>query len=214
MGTKAFRNVRLLCAIAMLSFVWPAVAQVKKPASASRSKERLARISVTAATPSRSGISFGKRFAVVVNAERSHVPTDVTFFQDGYSATRGATTRFVSGEFRYVPVTYKNASHPTSSSVPTHAAHNQIPPVIRMMTLSVGSEFRDQCIGIRRLQLTPQIWVRGLELAQHPPIVWCLPIDATIPRDMRQQQGGVCCLRRWRRLWSTKNRERHTLDDR
>ena len=38
------------------------------------------------------------------------MPTDVTFFEDGYSATRGATTRFVSGEFRYVPVTYKRVS--------------------------------------------------------------------------------------------------------
>ena len=46
----------------------------------------------------------------MVNAERSHVPTDVTFFDDGYSATRGATTRFVSGEFRYVPVTFKRLS--------------------------------------------------------------------------------------------------------
>jgi hypothetical protein len=46
----------------------------------------------------------------VVNAERSHVPTDVTFFENGYSAFRGATTRFISGEFRYVPVTYKRIS--------------------------------------------------------------------------------------------------------
>jgi hypothetical protein len=56
------------------------------------------------------GLWFGSRFGAVVNAERSHIPTDVTFFADGYSATRGATTRFVSGEFRYVPVTYKRLS--------------------------------------------------------------------------------------------------------
>lgn len=56
------------------------------------------------------GISFGKRFAVVVNAERSHVPTDVTFFDHGYAATRGATTTFVSGEFRYLPITFKRLS--------------------------------------------------------------------------------------------------------
>jgi hypothetical protein len=42
--------------------------------------------------------------------ERSHVPTDITFFEDGYAATRGATTRFVSGEFRYVPITFKGVS--------------------------------------------------------------------------------------------------------
>lgn len=56
------------------------------------------------------GLSFGKRFAVVVNAERSHVPTDVTFYDDGYAATRGGTTTFVSGEFRYVPITYRRLS--------------------------------------------------------------------------------------------------------
>jgi hypothetical protein len=34
----------------------------------------------------------------------------VTFFPDGYAATRGATIRFVTGEFRYVPITYKRLS--------------------------------------------------------------------------------------------------------
>jgi len=31
-------------------------------------------------------------------------------FDDVYAATRSATTRFISGEFRYVPVTYKRLS--------------------------------------------------------------------------------------------------------
>jgi hypothetical protein len=112
MGTKAFRNVRLLFAIAVLSFVWPAVAA---------GQETGIGVSVQAAIGSHLGdggdtqsvslgVSFGQRFGVVVNAERSHVPTDVTFFADGYAATRGATTRFISGEFRYVPVTYKRIS--------------------------------------------------------------------------------------------------------
>ena len=56
------------------------------------------------------GLAFGRRFAVVVNAERSHVPTDVTFYDDGYAATRGGTTTFVSGEFRYLPITYRRLS--------------------------------------------------------------------------------------------------------
>lgn len=55
-------------------------------------------------------VMFGGRFGVVVNAERSHTPSDVTYFQDGYSASRGATTLFVSAEFRYVPVTFKRLS--------------------------------------------------------------------------------------------------------
>ena len=112
MGTKAFRNVRLLFAIAVLSFVSPAVAAAQRTGIG---------VSVQGAIGSHFGdggdtqsialgVWFGERFGVVVNAERSHVPTDVTFYEDGYAATRGATTRFVSGEFRYVPVTYKRVS--------------------------------------------------------------------------------------------------------
>ena len=37
------------------------------------------------------GVSFGEHFGVVINAERSDVPSDVTLFDGGYSATRGAT---------------------------------------------------------------------------------------------------------------------------
>ncbi len=105
-------QVRLLFAITVLSFVWPAAAA---------GQETGIGVSVQGAIGSHIGdggdaqsvslgVSFGKRFGVVVNAERSYVPTDVTLFEDGYSATRGATTRFVSGEFRYVPVTYKRIS--------------------------------------------------------------------------------------------------------
>jgi hypothetical protein len=52
------------------------------------------------------GVSFGEHFGVAVNAERSHRPTRVTYYPNGYDATRGATARFLSGEFRYVPVTW------------------------------------------------------------------------------------------------------------
>jgi hypothetical protein len=112
MMIEDFMNVRPLLAIAVLSVVSPAVAAGQDAAIG---------VFVQGAIGSHYGdggdtrsiglgISFGKRFAVVVNAERSHVPTDVTFFADGYAATRGGTTRFVSGEFRYVPVTYKRLS--------------------------------------------------------------------------------------------------------
>ena len=112
MATKAFRKVRLLFAFAALSLVWPAVAAAQETGIG---------VSVQGAIGSHIGdggdtqsiglgVSFGERFGVVVNAERSHVPTDVTFFEDGYAATRGGTTRFVSGEFRYVPITYKRLS--------------------------------------------------------------------------------------------------------
>lgn len=112
MMIKALMNVRPLFAVAALSLVSPAVAAGQDAGLG---------VFVQGAVGSHLGdggdtqsiglgISFGKRFAVVVNAERSHVPSDVTFYDDGYAATRGATTTFVSGEFRYVPVTYQRLS--------------------------------------------------------------------------------------------------------
>ncbi len=105
-------NVRLLFAVTVLSFVSSAVAAGQGTGLS---------VSVQGAIGSHIGdggdaqslslgVSFGERFGVVVNAERSYVPTEVTFFDAGYSASRGATTRFISGEFRYVPVTYKRIS--------------------------------------------------------------------------------------------------------
>lgn len=105
-------NVRPLFAIALLSLVSPAVA-AGQDAGIGVFVQGAIGSHYADGGDTRSaglGISFGKRFAVAVNAERSHVPTDVTFFDDGYAATRGGTTRFVSGEFRYVPVTYKRLS--------------------------------------------------------------------------------------------------------
>jgi hypothetical protein len=112
METKAFMRARLLLAITALSAVSPAIAAGQGTHIA---------VSVQGAVGSHLGdggdtesiglgLAFGQRFGVVVNAERSHVPSDVTFFTDGYAASRGADTRFVSGEFRYVPVTYKRLS--------------------------------------------------------------------------------------------------------
>jgi hypothetical protein len=112
MGTKAFTNVRLLFATTVLSFVSPAVAAGQGTGIGVSVQGAIgSHIGDGGDTESLSlGVWFGEHFGVVVNAERSHVPTDVTFFDDGYAATRGATTRFVSGEFRYVPVTYKRIS--------------------------------------------------------------------------------------------------------
>jgi hypothetical protein len=112
MGKKPFRNARLLIALTVLSCVSPAIAAGQGTGVG---------VSVQGAVGSHIGdggnaqslslgVSFGEHFGVVVNAERSHVPTDVTFFENGYSTTRGATTRFISGEFRYVPITFKRIS--------------------------------------------------------------------------------------------------------
>jgi hypothetical protein len=112
MGTKALRHAGRLVAIAVLSGVSPGVV-AGQDTGVGVSVQGAAGTHLNAGGDTQSiglGISFGKRFAVGLNAERSHVPTDVTFFPDGYSATRGGSTRLVSGEFRYFPITYKRVS--------------------------------------------------------------------------------------------------------
>jgi hypothetical protein len=112
MDMKALRRLRLRFAIAALALVSPTVAAGQESGVGVFAQGALgSHLSDGGDTRSAGlGLSFGKRFAVVVNAERSHVPTDVTFFEDGYAATRGGTTTFVSGEFRYVPITYRRLS--------------------------------------------------------------------------------------------------------
>jgi hypothetical protein len=112
MGKKLFMNARLLLAATVVSFVSPAVAAAQGTGIGVSVQGALgSHIGDGGDNQSLSlGVSFGERFGVLVSAERSHVPTDVTFFEDGYSASRGATTRFVSGEFRYMPVTFKRIS--------------------------------------------------------------------------------------------------------
>lgn len=56
------------------------------------------------------GLSLGQHIEVVLNAERSYRPTSVEYFEGGYSASRGANTKFISGEFRYAPFTYRAVS--------------------------------------------------------------------------------------------------------
>jgi hypothetical protein len=53
------------------------------------------------------GISVGDRVDFLISAERSHLPTDVTRLDDRVvGTTRGGTTRFVSGEVRFFPLTF------------------------------------------------------------------------------------------------------------
>lgn len=112
MRIKHRRGAHIFVAVAMLLLSVPAAAVGQSSG---------VRVSVQAAAGSHIGdggdsqsvglgVTFGERFGVVVNAERSHRPTDVTYFQDGYSASRGATARFLSVEFRYAPVTFKRVS--------------------------------------------------------------------------------------------------------
>jgi hypothetical protein len=112
METETFRSVRLALAIAAMASLPPAV---------TAAQDTGIRVTVQGALGTHLGdggdtesigvgLAFGERFGVVVNVERSHVPSDVTFYDDGYAASRGATTRFVTGEFRYVPITWKRLS--------------------------------------------------------------------------------------------------------
>ena len=56
------------------------------------------------------GFAAGKRIDFVVSAERNHLPTAVTRFERGSSATRGGTTTFVSGEVQFLPLTFSRIS--------------------------------------------------------------------------------------------------------
>ena len=126
MATKAFRKTRLLSAIVvLLRRLAGDIGSCRTPLSASVSTGRPARTSAMAARPSRpvAGSGSGEHFGAVVNVSRSHVPSDVTYFDGGYAASRGATTRFISGEFRYMPLTAGGSRHMPASSGP-HIAPN------------------------------------------------------------------------------------------
>lgn len=58
------------------------------------------------------GVGFwpNDRIGILVGAERIHLPTVVTEFERGSSATRGGTSTFVSGEFRFVPLRVSRVS--------------------------------------------------------------------------------------------------------
>lgn len=58
------------------------------------------------------GVGFwpDDRVGIIVAAERVHLPTEVTQFERGFSATRGGTSTFVSGEFRFVPLRVSRVS--------------------------------------------------------------------------------------------------------
>lgn len=55
------------------------------------------------------GIS-SPRFDFLVSAERLHQPSEVEHFEDGFSATRRGTVRFISAEVRFSPFSFERAS--------------------------------------------------------------------------------------------------------
>ena len=98
-------KTRVLFAVAVLSLVAPAVAAGQTtPVSVQGAVG--SNVNVAGNTQSLSvGVGLGDRFDVVASAERIHLPTEVTRHEHGSSATRGGTTKFISGELRFSPVT-------------------------------------------------------------------------------------------------------------
>lgn len=63
-------------------------------------------------TDASAGVGFwpSERVGIVIGAERVHLPTEVTQFEHGFGATRGGTSTFVSGEFRFLPLRVSRVS--------------------------------------------------------------------------------------------------------
>jgi hypothetical protein len=59
-------------------------------------------------------VAFGfaptRNITVLVTAQRSHVEDRVQFFDDGFSAERGATDEIIGGEFRYAFLAHRRIS--------------------------------------------------------------------------------------------------------
>ena len=103
---------RVLFAVTILWFVAPAVAAGQGTGT---------RVTVQGAVGSQLngggdnqslavGLAFGERLEVLVSGERIHLPTEVTRFENGQSVTRHGTVKFISGELRFSPVTFKRVS--------------------------------------------------------------------------------------------------------
>ena len=103
-------KTRVLPAVAVLFLVAPAVAAGQaSPVSVQGAVG--SNLNVGGNTQSLSvGVSLGNRFDLVASAERIHLPTQVRRHEHGFSATRGGTTKFISGELRFSPVTLGRVS--------------------------------------------------------------------------------------------------------
>lgn len=55
------------------------------------------------------GLSF-RRVDFLVSAERLHQPTEVRRYENGQSVTRRGTTKFISGEIRWSPFSFRRLS--------------------------------------------------------------------------------------------------------
>jgi hypothetical protein len=98
-----------LFVVSALSLVMPAVAAGQGPISV----QATVGTHVSDRGHSESiGIGFlpHERWEIVISAERFHVPTKVSRREGTTSSRRGGTTRFISAEVRFVPVTFDRIS--------------------------------------------------------------------------------------------------------
>jgi hypothetical protein len=105
-------NARVLFASAVLSLLAPALSAAQGAVSVHGSAGTLVNESGNNQSVS-VGFSPHERWDLLINAERIHLPTEVT----GSSATRGGTSTFVSGEVRFLPLTRSRFSPYVLASV-------------------------------------------------------------------------------------------------
>jgi hypothetical protein len=106
-------NARVLFAVSVLSLVAPSVA-ASQGTGTRVSVQGAVGTDISAGGDSQSvsiGFSPNERLDILISAERFHWPTEVTRSDTtNVSATRGGTTRFISGEARFVLFTFTRIS--------------------------------------------------------------------------------------------------------
>jgi hypothetical protein len=105
-------NARALLVVTVMSCVVPAVAAGQDAGAGITIQGAVGpQINVSGNSQSLSfGFVPGERFEFLVSAERMHVPTEIRRYDYSSGVTRGGTTRFISGEVRFSPLTVKRIS--------------------------------------------------------------------------------------------------------
>jgi hypothetical protein len=101
-------RVEALVVVAVLSFLAPAIAAGQGVSIQGAAGSNIDLGGNTQAISV--GVAAGRRVEFLVSGERIHVPTKVTQFPNGSSATRHGTSTFVSGEVRFLPLTFERIS--------------------------------------------------------------------------------------------------------
>jgi hypothetical protein len=92
--------MRFVCASGLLVLaLLPRVAEAQSPFNVQAAAGVLTNGGGTVQSVSL-GYSPNARFMLVASGERNHVPSEVRYYENGYSASRGGTLRFVTGELR------------------------------------------------------------------------------------------------------------------